>query len=602
MPAQGRLGPSNAGRIQGPKLVSEDRIARTALLLTLAVLCSLTWRKWGYLPIDSGREMYVPAAISAGKRLYFDLWYPYPPLIPYWHAALFRLFGVHLGVLIGAGVTVVGIITLLLYSVSRVFLPVWFSFAVVWAFLLQAFEVNLFNYILPYSYSAAYGSMFSLLLLWLLLRQQIAAAGFLTGLMMLTKLEFGVAGYAALICALIIEGIRTKSIRTTGRSLCACIPGTILWLAIYGWYLYAMGADAFLGQNLSILPSSHFQQHFAKLWNETTGLVLSPRALAISAVRGLAGFGVLVGFVVLAARSKIAGWILAAVALCLCAIHLAATMAHVADGTPIDRLAVKALHPLFFNSGMVWVGLVVFGMAAVTWKRRNPQQSKIVLCALAMACGLRVLTKIAPSGYSIFFDVLIYLVLLVGLYSASKQFSVNLDGAFGKAAAGILCLSVLTLTLEYYPVQQRSFMVSSDRGTLFTTPEIGKGFSQTLTFLESARRRSQPVLVIPEDTSLYFFSGTIAPSRWYIVTPQVLPPGEPTAKYIQELDRADLRYVIVSDRATPEFGLPVFGVDYGQEILAWIKKNFHVVKRIGDYEPVAFPREWGALVYERISP
>jgi hypothetical protein len=104
---------------------------------------------------------------------------------------------------------------------------------------------------------------------------------------------------------------------------------------------------------------------------------------------------------------------------------------------------------------------------------------------------------------------------------------------------------------------------------------------------------------MPEDTALYFLSGTIAPSRWYIVTPQVLPPGDATSKYIEEVERAHVRYVLVSDRATPEFGLPLFGVDYGQQIRMWLEMNFRVVQRIGDYEPVAFPREWGALVYER---
>src|SRR5271154_27541 len=203
----------------------EDRIAQAALLITLAALCTLTWRRWGYLPIDSGREMYVPAAIREGRRLYFDLWYPYGPLIPYWHAALFRVFGIHLGVLIGAGVSVVGIASVLLYSVSRAFLPVWLSFAAVFAFLLQAFQCDLFNYILPYSYPAAYGSMFAVLMLWLLLRygceprakyalRYILAAGLLAGVMMLTKLEFGLAGYAGLGCALAVQAARTKSMRT----------------------------------------------------------------------------------------------------------------------------------------------------------------------------------------------------------------------------------------------------------------------------------------------------------------------------------------------------------------------------------------------------
>ncbi len=580
-----------------------DRIARIGLLLTLIVLVSLTWRKWGYLPIDSGREMYVPAAISEGRRLYFDLTYPYGPLIPYWHAALFRLFGIHLGVLIGAGVSVVGIATLLFYSVSRVFLPVWLSFAAVFVFLMQACQVDLFNYILPYSYPAAYGSMFAVLLLWLLLRRfesrYIAAAGFLAGLMMLTKLEFGVAGYAGLGCAIVIRSVQARSIRTLVECLCACIPGAVLWLGIYGWYLHAAGADFFLGDNLAILPSSHFQRHFAKLWNEKTGLVLSPRALAISAARGLSGFGVLAGCVVLAARSKLARWTLPVAAVGLCGIHLVAIAAHAANVARIDRLAVKVLHPVFFNSGMIWVGLVVLVLAA-----RDKQPSAVVLCAMAMACGLRVLTRIAPNGYSIYFDVLVYQVLLVGLYRVSKQFSVDLDGAFGNVVAGILCLSMVTLTLEYYPIRSRSYMVSSARGTLYATPEVGRGFSQALRFLEAAKQKSRRVVVMPEDTALYFFSGdflrdTGAPSRWYIVTPQVLPPGEATAQYIDDLERAGIHYVIVSDRATPEFGFPVFGIDYGQQIFAWLGKNYRVVQRIGEYQPVAFPREWGALVYER---
>jgi hypothetical protein len=594
--------------------LSADRIARTGLLITLIALCTLTWRKWGYLPIDSGREMYVPAAISEGRRLYFDLTYPYGPLIPYWHAALFRLFGIHLGVLIGAGVSVVGGMTFLLYSVSRVFLPVWLSFAAVFAFLLQAFQVDLFNYVLPYSYPAAYGSMFAVLLLWLLLRYESGAryilpAGFLAGLMMLTKLEFGAAGYAGIGCALAMRTLRTKSIRELFHGLCACLPGAILWLGIYGWYLHTAGADFFLGENLSILPHSYFQQHFGALWNEKTGLVLSPYALAISAARGLAGFAVLSACIVLAARYRKARLVLPAAALGLCGLHIVATLSTPAAGSILaraDREGIKALSPLFFNSGMIWVGLVVLGMAAV--RRRNDdfaggrptmRQSTLVLCTMAMVCGIRVLTKVKPSGYSMFFDVLVYLVWLVGLYRVSRRFSVELDGNFGKGMAGILCISVITLTLEYYPIHQRSYMVSSERGTLYTSPAVGKGFSQALAFLESARLRAQRVVVMPEDTALYFFSGAAAPSRWYIVTPQLLPPGDTTAKYIEELDRADIRYVLVSDRATPEFGLPVFGVDYGQQIFTWLESDYRLVQRIGEYEPVAYPREWGALVYER---
>lgn len=272
------------------KNLSPDQIARAALLIVLIALSALTWRKWGYLPIDIGREMYVPAAISEGKRLYFDLWYIYGPLIPYWHAALFRLFGIRLDVLIGCGLSLVGITALLLYSVSRVFLPVWLSFAAVFAFLLQAFQLNIFSYIIPYAYPAAYGAMFSVLLLWLLLKygfgsrlRYLVAAGIVATLMMLTKVEFGAAAYGGIGCTLIIQCVRTKSLKALVQGVCACIPGALVWSGIYGWYLYTGGAEFFLGENLSILPGSHFATHFSKRWTEQNGFVLSPMALARSA-------------------------------------------------------------------------------------------------------------------------------------------------------------------------------------------------------------------------------------------------------------------------------------------------------------------------------
>jgi hypothetical protein len=588
---------------------ASDKAARVLLLLIIALICAVTWRKWGNLSVDCGREMYIPAILSQGKRLYFDAWYMYGPLIPYWHAALFRLLGIHLGVLIGAGVSLVVIIAMLLYSVSRVFLPVWLSFACVLAFLLQAFQLNIFNYILPYSYGAAYGAMFSVLLLWLLLRRgseftwrYVVVLGFVASLMMLTKVEFGAAGYAGIACAIVVQSIRKKSLRGLAAEVCACIPGTLLWLGIYGWYVHAGGADFFLGDNLSILPNSYFVKHFGKLWNTVTGLTLAPAMLAKSVAIGLAGFGTLAACVVLAARSRRLRWVLLAAAVGICGMHAVAKVALKVFHKDVPLSVFDIVPFVFFNTGMVWVCLVVLVMAAADWWRGDhpaKQQSTIMLCAIAMACGMRVLTQIQPGQRPIFFDTLVYLVWLVGLYEVSKRFSVDLDGRLGKILAGVLCVSILALTFNYYPVHQRSYRVSTARGTLFATPSVGKPFSQVLAFMENAKRLSQEVVVMPEDTGLYYLSGTVAPSRWYIVTGQVLPPGETTARYVEELERANIRYVILSDRAIPEYGIPVFGVDYGLQISAWLQENYRVVQRIGNYEAVAEPKEWGVLIYER---
>src|SRR5690348_7545324 len=150
--------------------LNRDQLVQAALLVAAGILCALTWRKWGAITIDCGKEMYVPAALSQGKRLYFDVWYPYGPLVPYWHALLFRLLGIHLWVLQTFGIAIAGAMTMVIYSLSRLFLPVALSVTAAFAFIVQAFQLHWFNYVLPYSYPAAYAAMMFIVLAWLLVK------------------------------------------------------------------------------------------------------------------------------------------------------------------------------------------------------------------------------------------------------------------------------------------------------------------------------------------------------------------------------------------------------------------------------------------------
>ena len=55
----------------------------------------LTWRKWPDLLVDFGEQLYLPWRISAGSVLYRDVMYlTGGPLSQYYHAALFKVFGV----------------------------------------------------------------------------------------------------------------------------------------------------------------------------------------------------------------------------------------------------------------------------------------------------------------------------------------------------------------------------------------------------------------------------------------------------------------------------------------------------------------------------
>jgi len=585
-----------------------DRIARGALFLLMVMLCAATWEKWGSPIVDCGREMYVPAAIVQGKRLYFDLWYLFGPLIPYWHAILFRIFGIHLSVLYSAGIALVAVSTWMLYSLGRVFLPVWLSFTASFAFLLQAFQIKIFNFIIPYGYPAAYGAMFSIVLLWLLVRDcfhprtwLIVAAGFLAGMMVLTKVEFGVPAYGVLACAIALRFLRTRSLTGLARDLALCLPGLLLCGAVYWWLVSKSSVDFIFGENLSILPNSFFITKFAKLWAEKNGFSSSPAVLPESALLGLSGAACVLAALFVASKSRLLARTVFALGVLVCGFHLALVFVEKILHHQPAELLLQVAPFFYFNSGLIWLSVVLLLVIAGGWLRnghRPAEAALLLLAVLAFANGARVLTKFAPTGYPVFFDTLGYLAWLVALYKLSEYLPAPPPDRIWKGAAILLCSGIVALTLIDYPIFLRKFLIRSPRGSIYTLRTTGEAFTQTIDFINTLKARSERFIVMPEDTSLYFFTGTLAPIRQYIFTPQLLPPDE-TTRVLEELDRIPIQYVILSDRATPEYGLSRFGVDYGQEIGRWLRQKFIVVRQIGKYEQVDYPAEWGVRVYER---
>jgi len=586
-----------------------DRIAKGVLLLLLVLICGITWEKWGNLTIDCGREMYIPAAISQGKRLYFDLWYPYGPLIPYWNALLFRLFGIHLSVLYATGIAISAIITLTLYSLSRTFLPIWLSFTVGFAFLVRAFHPKIFNYVLPYSYPAAYGAMFSTVLIWLLVRDcyeerqwRISAAGWIACLTLLTKIEFGLSAYVFVACAIVIRAAHARTSRKIVRDAVACVPGILLSTGIYVVLAIKSSFSFIFEENIPLSPNSYFVSVFGKWWLHQVGFTTDPNILITSAFIGLLFAGLLLAALWLASLARVARRLLLAYALGICCMHLVLLFAGKVYGVAIPKIWMLIAPFLFFNPGLLWLAVVLLIVTMRNWWQtgRSSQDSAVSMLAIStLAFGVRVLCKMTPEGYSIFYGTTAYLAWLVTLYTLSRYLPVPPPEKVWTGFGIVLCCGLLTIMGPDFTGNRRTFLIQSPRGSIYTDQSTGEGYSKVLAFLENVKPRSEPFVTMPEDTSLYYLSATLAPSRWYVLTPGVLPPGELTSKYLEELDRVRVKYVILSNRATPEYGVPIFGADYNRPIFRWLEQNFRVIAKIGGYERVPFPDQWGALIYER---
>src|ERR1043166_8212874 len=170
------------------------------------LLVVISWKRWAHPIVDCGREMYGPWQIAEGKLLYRDLFWMYGPLVPYWHALLFKLFGVHLNVLYAVGLLLTATQTSLVFLIARRVLSLGLAMLAALLFLVQfAIRPNLGNLVFPYSFNADYASLLNLAALWLVLRHRegkktgtLIAGGTCVGLSLLSKQEIGLAGFAFL--------------------------------------------------------------------------------------------------------------------------------------------------------------------------------------------------------------------------------------------------------------------------------------------------------------------------------------------------------------------------------------------------------------------
>ena len=215
--------------------------------------------------------------------LYRDLWYPYAPLAPYIQALFFRIFGVHLLVLYVSGLAITLCFALVLYALSRRFMPPAGAALVPLGFLMQAFLPSLFNYVLPYAYASTSGSLFGVVFLYFLVRyiQQesgpnLLLAGLTAGLALLTKQEFGAACWLVLAIVLLGDYRTHRSFRLLGRQVMWCVPGLAVFFLGFGWFLWRLSLRFILFENSTSTPGSYFMRTVGAKWVADRGLRFVP--------------------------------------------------------------------------------------------------------------------------------------------------------------------------------------------------------------------------------------------------------------------------------------------------------------------------------------
>ena len=582
-------------------------------LLLLAALWAVqmfaTWAAWGNLSIDSGHEMYIPALLAQGKVLYRDVWFPYGPAAPYFNSFLFRLFGVKLNVLYWAGsLSALGSALFLYLAGMRLS-----SWHVGWTagaiLLLQAFQPSLFCFPLPYSFSTVYGCLLGCLFLWLAIiavsatsSWWILGAGTVAAAALLFKPEFGTACYATLVPLVAVRGFSQRSWRRIARDVLAILPGVVACGLVLLWMVSIGGFEFITQENLVGWPTSYFMKTYGKMWLARNGFTISAIDFENALTRAIAIAGVVLASysILWWKRSDTRAMLLRIMIVLAVVLYFAKTNYFFPEG----QTAQLVLSAIFFPQDMVlYVAVAAIIAWAHFWMRRNENAGSSARIALLLTfsalVAFRILMRMQTDNYPIYYNgpvVLSFLLvacLIIPHAGRSRRFVF-----VGESVICLACLVAVALPTTRAEHWAKDFVpLTTERGTIRVSGRLAENYKVAIQFMKDKASMGESVLSVPEDTSLYFLSGTYCPTRVFSFTPGIVAPGQMTDKMIREIDRKPVRYLLWSNRIFPEFGTPVFGEDFDREIGDYLKANYH---RVGPLVPVTNSYwDWTAVVWER---
>lgn len=587
-----------------PRMTGRKEIPGLLLILaSFAAGLAATWERWGNPVVDAGRELNVPLRLLHGEMLYSDVRYIYGPFSPYVNAALYRIFNPSLWMLWGRGIVSTLVLLALVYwlarQVSGRFSATLACLAVTWVCALKSQG----NYILPYAYAGLDGSIFvlaSTALLIVFLRKNgfgwLFAAGILASLAALAKTEMGITAIGTGLVAAALGGYpRVRGM--VARAAVFLAPALGIPAAVYAWFASQTGWHTLTHESYLLLGHVPWQLvYFNKLrfgfgrpWY-SLGLMSASLARLVALGGLLAAVARLLGKQRSAERGE--GESAGEAPRRPVALLMVSLGAIVALSTGLSDLGPFMAMPLILLA-LIAAGLAAFlrlgrkGSAALQGNAGVP----IVLAASSLGSLMRIIFRVSTGGALSSFLLPGAMVLFV--YVWRELFPLFLSGQVERRLArrivsgvlvGTVVVTAVSLSVRYR--RQFTYPLVTVRGTWRTTPEIGLAFEQALRFIGKNTAPGDAVGVMPEGTSLDFFADRRNPFRDEIVLPGLLDaPCEERA--IARLRELRVPLVFIANRSTREFAQAAFGVDYDQQLMAWIERNY---RPCGVFGPRQDPR------------
>jgi len=573
-----------------------DWVGLAVIAVVFAFAAAKTWRKWPDLIGDFGLQLYIPWRLSEGAVLYRDIFYfTGGPLSQYYHALLFKIFGVSFLTIIIANLAAVAALLWLIYRRFLAAADAWtataigLSIVLVFAFA-QYVTIANYNYIAPYSHEALHGLILSILAVvllsdWMTKKRRwfAAGAGFCAGLVFLTKPDIFTALAICVVVAFSLHGIVRQRLgfaakSAAGFALAAMMPA-------FGFFLFFLSRENWRESLHSVLAgwTPLFQSDVVKdpYYQWCLGFdqpATHLRDLAVQSVFAVSAL-VLLALVFRAVRNQkpVVQWTV------LFLLVVPAVLAI----TRFDASGYGAALPLLAASSCV----------LLRWQyQKSPDENAVVFPLLWNIFGLVLLLKMGlfPRLFHYGFVLAmpafvggVYLLLWLLPRLLERKFQV--PQPYFRVAVGLMLLAILVhsfqRSVQFYAMKNLAVGRGGDRVIAIGPSGHAVEARSVETAVEWIEKNVPPdatLATLPQDAMINYLSRHINPTPCLDWSPNLLRVfGESNMTVAFEKTPPD--YVVLVEWKPFALGVDYFGRDpnYGMEVMQWIKAHYQPVQLIG---------------------
>jgi hypothetical protein len=398
-----------------------------------------------------------------------------------------------------------------------------------------------------------------------------AAAGVCAGLVALTRPEFEVAVLLALVVALVLR--RRAGVLHRREVLAIAIPAIGIPACVYAVFAALTSVHRLLFSNL--YPVHELQAGGSKIVRTQAPFTIGS---VVSLGEKLVLYAIGIGALVAAARalqSRLRR--IALIALVVTGVGFLGVLATRPDSIRHWLEFAFGWIPAGALVAVAWLGLRAFRERKISAARDVALLSMVVLAVL----GLKTYAAFyffAPNPQYAMFAAPFAAIFLARLHLVELVRSRQM---FALGSAWLLLLVTAGTALAMHDAAAKSGRVSGPGGTMAAVPAQAAVYRSAVSWIQRETRPGEPILLVPQLTSLYVLTGRADPLRQIQLLPIALPRVLDERAAVVALDRAPVRLAIIDRRAFPEYGHTVFGRSFDRLLSAWVHRNFQHVATLG---------------------